>query len=82
MENETNQVSAGNGQAGGADSGEAALEVEEAMDPYDLLEPFDLLSKLPKDFREKLVSVVFNTFVFFILGTGKWKKNESTVNSD
>ena len=70
MENETNQVSASNGQAGGADSGEAALEVEEAMDPYDLLEPFDLLSKLPKDFREKLVSGV----CFFYFGNRKMEK--------
>ena len=31
------------------------------MDPYDLMDPVDILSKLPKDFYEKLVihSILF-----------------------
>jgi cytoskeleton-associated protein 5 len=41
---------------GGASNDAEAMEVdcEEPMDPYDLMEPFDLISKLPKDYKEKL----------------------------
>ncbi len=34
------------------DAGAAAVEV----DPFDLMDPVDILSKLPKDFFEKIVS--------------------------
>lgn len=37
----------------GSDAG-AVESVSEAMDPYDLMEPCEILSKLPKDFKEKL----------------------------
>ena len=37
----------------GNGAGETEAEPE-AMDPFDLMEPCDLLSKLPKDFKEKL----------------------------
>ena len=29
------------------------------MDPYELLDPVDILSKLPKDFYEKIVSCCY-----------------------
>ncbi len=38
-----------------ANGGDCA-DLIEAVDPYDLLDPADILSKLPKDFKEKLVS--------------------------
>jgi cytoskeleton-associated protein 5 len=44
-------------EAGGGEAGEnGGGQEEEALDPYDLLEPFDVLSKLPTDFKHKLVS--------------------------
>lgn len=57
MENESNKVVSSEDGAG-QDSGDTPMEVEEAIDPYDLMEPFDVLSKLPKDFQEKLVSAL------------------------
>ncbi len=36
----------------GNDMADSAME---AVDPYDLMEPAEILSKLPKDFKEKLV---------------------------
>lgn len=46
----------GGGAAGGGDAGagDAADAAPEAMDPYDLMEPAEILSKLPKDFKEKI----------------------------
>jgi cytoskeleton-associated protein 5 len=46
---------AGNGDGTGAGSGMDAEAAMETIDPYDLMEPSDILSKLPKDFKEKLV---------------------------
>lgn len=57
MENESSKVVSSEDGAG-QDSGDTPMEVEEAIDPYDLMEPFDVLSKLPKDFQEKLVSAL------------------------
>ena len=45
-----------NGEAGESGGGQE----EEVIDPYDLLEPFDVLSKLPKDFKDKVVSSLLN----------------------
>ena len=42
----------GGGGGGGSDSG--ANQVDESVDPYDLMDPADIMSKLPKDFKEKL----------------------------
>lgn len=56
METESNQAAGDDGAA--QNSGETPMEVEEAIDPYDLMEPFDVLSKLPKDFQEKIVSAL------------------------
>lgn len=53
LENKMMNGGAGAG-AGSSDSG-AADAVDEAIDPYDLMEPADILSKLPKDFKEKIV---------------------------
>lgn len=50
---------AGGGGDGGDGGGDAASE---AMDPYDLMEPAEILSKLPKDFKEKLVSSLHISF--------------------
>lgn len=33
-----------------------AVEVQPDVDPYELMDPVDILSKLPKDFYEKVVS--------------------------
>ena len=41
----------GTSETNGVDSAEAVVE---SIDPYDLMEPADILSKLPKDFKEKL----------------------------
>lgn len=41
----------GNGETNGGDAGDAAPE---SIDPYDLMEPAEILSKLPKDFKEKI----------------------------
>lgn len=47
----------GGGGGGGAVGGAGADAVEvEVMDPYDLMEPAEIMSKLPKDFKEKIVS--------------------------
>ena len=48
------------GGGGGSDAGTNGDAVNggednEGVDPYDLLEPVDILTKLPKDFKEKLV---------------------------
>lgn len=53
----------GGGDAGG-DGGQDA--VDESIDPYELMEPAEILSKLPKDFKEKLVSDYFDKFFFRI----------------
>jgi len=46
----------GAGIAVNSETGESAtVQDDEAIDPYDLMEPFDVLSKLPKDFKDKLV---------------------------
>lgn len=37
-------------------SGEDEVETVAAVDPYELLEAVEILSKLPKDFFEKIVS--------------------------
>lgn len=37
-------------------SGEDQEETVVAVDPYELLEAVDILSKMPKDFYEKIVS--------------------------
>lgn len=37
-------------------SGDDEEETAAAVDPYELLEPVEILSKLPKDFYEKIVS--------------------------
>lgn len=50
----------GGGDAGG-DGGQDA--VDESIDPYELMEPAEIMSKLPKDFKEKLVS----DFEFFLI---------------
>lgn len=42
--------------AGAGDGGQDA--VDESVDPYDLMEPAEIMSKLPKDFKEKLVNFV------------------------
>ena len=39
---------------GGANGGDSADAIE-AVDPYDLMDPAEIISKLPKDFKEKLV---------------------------
>jgi cytoskeleton-associated protein 5 len=47
----------GGGDGGGgevAGTGDLVDSAPEAMDPYDLMEPAEILSKLPKDFKEKL----------------------------
>ena len=41
-------------------AGEAEAEEEEAIDPYELMTPVDILSKIPKDFWEKIVSTYTN----------------------
>jgi cytoskeleton-associated protein 5 len=49
-----------NGGAVSAEDGVTAIpsaDVQENMDPYDLMEPAEILSQLPKDFKEKLVSI-------------------------
>ena len=46
----------GGGGASGAGSNDNVDAQMECMDPYDLMEPAEILSKLPKDFKEKLVS--------------------------
>lgn len=33
------------------------------MDPYDLLEPVEILSKMPKDFYEKIVRLASFDFI-------------------
>lgn len=42
--------------AGGATA--AAIPQLETIDPYDLLESVNVLAKMPKDFYERIVSVV------------------------
>ena len=37
-----------------ADGGAQSAEAPESVDPYELMEPAEILSKLPKDFKEKL----------------------------
>jgi cytoskeleton-associated protein 5 len=73
-ESETGGAEAASGEAGENGGGQE----EEALDPYDLLEPFDVLSKLPKDFKDKLVSDLsnlskalhsFKMFVLWFLGS-------------
>jgi len=43
---------------GGANGGDSA-DAMETFDSYDLMDPADILSKLPKDFKEKLVCCLF-----------------------
>lgn len=38
-------------------SGDDGEEMVVAVDPYELLEPVEILSKMPKDFYEKIVSL-------------------------
>lgn len=38
-------------------SGEDEVETVAAVDPYELLEAVEILSKLPKDFYDKIVSL-------------------------
>jgi cytoskeleton-associated protein 5 len=50
---------AGGASAAGGDGVDSAMNgdgqaADEAIDPYDLMEPAEILSKLPKDFKEKL----------------------------
>ncbi|XP_068082829.1 protein mini spindles [Anabrus simplex] len=40
--------------AGDDDGGGDEIDVAEEVDPYDLMDPVDILSKIPKDFQEKL----------------------------
>lgn len=47
------QESAANENQGGG-NGAQGEDPDEDIDPYDLLDPVDILSKLPKDFKEKL----------------------------
>jgi cytoskeleton-associated protein 5 len=59
MEAEMEQrMMAGGGGVGATDGVDSAMngdaQVVETVDPYDLMEPADILSKLPKDFKEKL----------------------------
>ena len=61
MSNAAAAAASGDGGASG-ENGEAngggAEENNEAIDPYDLMEPVDILTKLPKDFKEKLVCIL------------------------
>ncbi|PNF34799.1 Protein mini spindles [Cryptotermes secundus] len=57
-------VAAGNAEDEAVDDEDGAPEV----DPYDLLEPVDILSKLPKDFYEKLEA-------------SKWQERKEAVDS-
>ena len=50
--------SSGGVAAEGAGGGVAAAVVPEVVDPYDLADPEDFLGKMPKDFFEKIVSLV------------------------
>lgn len=40
--------------------GEDEEEVVAPVDPYELLEPVEILSKMPKDFYEKIVSLMIH----------------------
>ena len=56
-ENENRLMSASGSAIGNSDSNGAndcADSAMETIDPYDLMEPADIISKLPKDFKEKL----------------------------
>lgn len=58
MEAEMERGAAGDvGGGGSADAGGDGGQdgASETMDPYDLMEPAEIMSKLPKDFKEKLV---------------------------
>lgn len=44
--------------------GEDEVETAAAVDPYELLEAVEILSKMPKDFYEKIVS--WNNIYLFI----------------
>lgn len=50
---EQQQASRGDEVDGDDDDGEPAVQV----DPYELLEPVEILSKIPKDFYDKIVSL-------------------------
>ncbi|GLG98562.1 Protein mini spindles [Gryllus bimaculatus] len=49
-------VASGGGGDGDDGDGNDACDAPEEIDPYDLMEPVDILSKLPKDFYEKVES--------------------------
>lgn len=60
MEAEIEQKMMMGGGGGASIGGSAAEEVQaEVLDPYDLMDPAEILSKLPKDFKEKLVIYFF-----------------------
>ena len=40
--------------------GEDEEEAVAAVDPYELLEPVEILSKMPKDFYEKIVNLLIH----------------------
>ena len=52
-------ASAEGAEADDDDDGGGGGAVAEQVDPYDLLDPVDILSKLPKDFYEKVRSNAF-----------------------
>jgi hypothetical protein len=50
-----------------------AVEVQPDVDPYELMDPVDIISKLPKDFYEKVVSwrlqLLKKINIIFFVGT-------------
>ena len=50
-----------------------ADEVAEDMDPYELMDPVEILSKMPKDYYEKIVR--------FMLSRGLFNKSSLPLSS-
>ena len=48
-------ASAGDGSEAVGDEASDDVETAAGVDPYDIIDPVDILSKLPKDFYEKIV---------------------------
>lgn len=66
-EMEQRAMNGGGGAGGDVVDGTGAGDQEAApenIDPYDLMEPAEILSKLPKDFKEKLVCIFFKFRIF------------------
>ncbi len=53
------------GAVGGAETFASPVPVVEAVDPYELIDPVDMLSSMPKDFFERVVRALLQSFVRF-----------------